>query len=102
LFLGLNHNFTAALFILFVLGIGSLVFTGSTNILIQTTAPDDMRGRSMSIYSMVMQGMVPAGTFVLGAVASLTNLSLTLSGAAVVALALTLWVWLAHPVLRDA
>ncbi|HXP94887.1 MAG TPA: MFS transporter [Candidatus Binatia bacterium] len=99
--LGLNHSFIVALVILFVLGIGSLTFTGLTNILIQTTVPDDMRGRTMSIYSMIMQGMVPAGTLLLGSIASLTNLSVTLTGAGIVGLTIALWVWLANPALRD-
>ncbi len=99
--LGLNHSFIVALVILFVLGIGSLTFTGLTNILIQTTVPDDMRGRTMSIYSMIMQGMVPAGTLLLGSIASFTNLSVTLTGAGIVALMIALWVWLANPELRD-
>jgi MFS family permease len=100
--LGLNHNFSVALVILFFLGIGSLLFTGSTNILIQTMAPDDVRGRTMSIYSMIMQGLVPGGTLVLGSIAAFTNLSATLTGAGIVALAIVAWVWVAHPALRDA
>lgn len=99
--LGLNHSFAVAFVILFALGIGSLTFTGLTNILIQTTAPDDMRGRTMSIYSMIMQGMVPAGTLLLGSIASITNLSVTLTGAGIVGLTIVLWVWLANPALRD-
>jgi MFS family permease len=99
--LGLNHSFWVALPILFVLGIGSLTFTGSTNILMQTGVPDEMRGRTMSVYSMIMQGMVPAGTLLLGSIASVTNLSVTLTGAGIVALASVVWVWLAHPALRE-
>jgi MFS family permease len=102
LLLGLNHSFWLALIILFGLGIGSLSFTGSTNILMQTGVPDDMRGRTMSVYSMVMQGMVPAGTLLLGSIASVTNLSVTLTGAGIAALVSVLWVWCAHPAMREA
>lgn len=99
--LGINHSFWFALAILFVLGIGNLSFTGATNILIQIGVPDDMRGRTMSVYSMIMQGMVPAGTLVLGSVAALTSLQVTLEGAGIVSLALVMWTWVAHPRLRE-
>lgn len=99
--LGVNRSFAAALPILFVLGIGSLAFTGATNVLLQTGVPDEVRGRTMSVYSMIMQGMVPGGTLVLGSVAAITNLSVTLTGAGIVALAAVLWVWLAHPAVRE-
>jgi hypothetical protein len=56
----------------------------------------------MSIYSMIMQGLVPGGTLVLGSIAAFTNLSATLTGAGIVALAIVAWVWVAHPALRDA
>ncbi len=99
--MGLNHSYWLAIAILFVLGIGSLSFTGASNILIQIGVPDDMRGRTMSVYSMIMQGMVPAGTLILGSIAALTSLSATLAAAGIVSLVIVMWTWFAHPALRD-
>lgn len=100
--LGLSHAFFVSLGILFFLGLGNLSFTGTSNVLIQTLAPDEMRGRAISVYSMTLQGMVPTGTLVLGAIAFATDLSGTLVVAGLVGLALLAWTWFAHPALRAA
>ena len=62
----------------------------------------DERGRAVSIYSMIMLGVVPAGTLVIGAVASLFTLRHVMVVAGALALASIIWVWLAHPALRKA
>ena len=100
--LGLTHSFAVAVGALFLLGLGNLSFTGASNILIQTLAPSDIRGRAISVYSMILLGMVPAGTLILGSIAAATNLSATLTGAGVVALVALAWTWVAHPALRSA
>jgi MFS family permease len=54
-----------------------LVFTGftmmmqftSTNTLIQAMVPDQLRGRVMSLYSMMFLGMMPLGSLLAGAIA---------------------------------
>ena len=42
----------------------------ASNTLIQAMVPDDLRGRVMSIYSMMFMGMAPFGAFLGGAVAN--------------------------------
>ncbi|HEY0797590.1 MAG TPA: MFS transporter, partial [Candidatus Baltobacteraceae bacterium] len=73
--LGLTHVFWIALPILTVLGVAVLSFAGSSNVLLQTLAPDDMRGRAISVFSMILLGGVPLGSLALGALASVTGLS---------------------------
>jgi MFS family permease len=100
--LGLIATMPSALGMLFVLGIANLAFTGAANYLLQTLAPNEVRGRAVSVYSMILLGFVPCGALVLGTVASVSNLSSALLGAGVVALAVSTWVWIAHPALRKA
>lgn len=47
----------------------SMLLGGSTNILIQLTSRDEMRGRAMAIYAMSFMGFLPCGTLILGALA---------------------------------
>jgi MFS family permease len=100
--LGFIHVMGAALGVLFALGIANLAFTGSANYFLQTLAPNEVRGRAVSVYSMILLGLVPCGALVLGSLASVTTLSLALICAGAVAFAASVWVWLAHPALREA
>jgi MFS family permease len=100
--LGYTHDFTVALFEQAVLGFGMMSFIGSSNVLVQTLSPDEMRGRAVSVYSMTILGLVPAGTLVLGFLGSQIGLSLAFVCGGAVALVAGVWVWLAHPALRRA
>lgn len=100
--LGLTHSYWIAFGLLFFVGIGNISFTGSSNIILQILTPDGMRGRAMSVHSMILQGGVPAGTLLLGSIAAATNLSVTLAGAGALALLSLLVVWLTHPAVRNA
>lgn len=98
--LGLTTRFVPAALILAVVGAATLSFIGSSNILLQTLAPDDMRGRALSVYSMILLGLVPLGSLLVGAVASLFGLRWTFVGAGAVAVAVALWIALTKPALR--
>ncbi|GAC1598791.1 MAG: MFS transporter [Candidatus Velthaea sp.] len=98
--LGLTANMTVALMDLTLIGLATLTFLGSSNILMQTLSPDDMRGRSISVYSMIVLGFVPAGSLLLGSIASIAGLRATLLWGGVLAILCTLWVYAVHPRLR--
>ncbi len=66
-----------ALPVLFAIGVGTLALLGATNTLIQTLSPDDVRGRALSIYTMIAIGVVPLGALVDGAIAALIGLRAT-------------------------
>ena len=100
--LGYTHDFKLALFEQAVLGFGMMSFVGSSNVLVQTLSPDEMRGRAVSVYSMTILGIVPAGTLVLGFLGSQIGLSLAFVCSGALALVTGVWVWLAHPALRRA
>ena len=68
------HSVVGALPALFTIGVGTLAFLGATNTLIQMLSPDAVRGRAIAVYTMVAIGVVPAGSLILGAVASVIGL----------------------------
>jgi MFS family permease len=99
--LGITHVFVVALGILVVLGMAVLSFAGSSNVLLQTIAPDEMRGRAISVFSMIMLGFVPLGSLALGSLATLIGLprAIVLGGA--VSLLLAMVVFMKNAALRE-
>jgi len=59
----------ASLAILAVAGVGLIVALNMTNSLLQTLAPDALRGRVMSVYTLAFFGFVPLGGLLIGTVA---------------------------------
>jgi len=83
-------------------GCAMIVNNAITNTLIQTTAPDHLRGRVMGFYSFVFVGMAPFGAFLFGVVAEHVGVPTTLAaGGAIVALAVTIAGWMV-PEIRNA
>jgi predicted MFS family arabinose efflux permease len=76
--LGFVHVFAVAFAVLMMIGLAVLSFVGSSNVLLQTLSPDDMRGRSISVFSMIILGLVPLGSLLLGSIATVTGLSAAL------------------------
>jgi MFS family permease len=64
-----TRNFYVALAFLFVAGFGMLLFFSTTNTVLQTIVPDEMRGRVMGVWSLVFGAMIPLGSLEAGAVA---------------------------------
>jgi len=75
-------------------GCAMIINNALTNTLLQTTAPDHLRGRIMGFYSFVFVGMAPFGAFLFGLVAEHVGAPATLAaGGAIVALAVTIAGW---------
>ncbi len=98
--LGFVHDFVPALAILVVLGLAVLAFTGTTNVLIQTLSPDEMRGRAISVFSMIVLGLIPLGSLVLGSLASVAGLGTSLSIGGAIALVVSIAIWCSNAALR--
>src|SRR5205809_3099653 len=64
-----THTFWLALLFLFVAGFGMLLFLSTSNTLLQTIVPDEMRGRVMGVWSLVFGAMIPLGSLEAGSVA---------------------------------
>jgi MFS family permease len=67
--LSLSKSFHLTMGFLVVAGLGFMTQNASANTLVQTTVPDGLRGRVMSVYMMVFQGFFPIGSLIAGAVA---------------------------------
>jgi len=66
--LSLVRQFWAAVPALFVTGFFAVAVTASCNATLQLTAPDALRGRVMSLYTLVFGGSVPLGALLVGVV----------------------------------
>jgi len=97
-FLGLAQTFWGVSAALAGLGVASMLFLGMANTLLQTYTPPDMRGRVMSIYTMIFLGLMPLGAYVLGFAASLSSLSATFLVGGVIVAVVAFGAWLRRDV----
>lgn len=67
---GLAPSYPVTLLCFVVAGWGMVTFNASSNTLIQTIVPDRLRGRMMSLYTLVLLGLMPAGGLLMGALAT--------------------------------
>ncbi len=65
-----SHRLWLSMAFLIPAGFGMMLQMGSTNTLLQVMVPDRLRGRVMSLYSMMFIGMGPIGALVAGAMAA--------------------------------
>jgi MFS family permease len=89
-----------ALMTLIGVGWGGMVLYNMANSLLQTHVPDALRGRVMSIYSMILFGGMPIGALWAGAVAGHIGAPLTLVLSALIALGFAMLFWVRAPQLR--
>jgi MFS family permease len=83
----MSHWFAVSLVLLLFTGGFQMVYMSANQTLIQTTTPDEYRGRVMGIY-MLNQGLLPFGSLVAGAIADVWSapLAVLLMGGSVVVL----------------
>jgi MFS family permease len=91
----LSRIFWLSMAILALCGFAMMIQMGSSNTLIQSMSPDRLRGRVMSVYSMMFMGMAPFGALLAGAVASRLGAPLTVAGGGAVSMgaAIVFWMW---------
>jgi MFS family permease len=82
--LSLSRNFYVALACLLVAGFGMLLFFSTSNTVLQTIVPDEMRGRVMGVWSLVFGAMIPLGSLEVGAVAHFVGTPFALAFGAIV------------------
>ena len=79
-----TKTFSLALLFLFAAGFGMLLFFSTSNTLLQTIVPDEMRGRVMGVWSLVFGAMIPLGSLEAGAVAHWLGTALALGFGAII------------------
>jgi predicted MFS family arabinose efflux permease len=96
----LSRSFHLTLGLLVVAGLGFMTQNATTNTLVQTTVPDGLRGRVMSVYMMVFLGLYPIGSLIAGTVAESFGLPAGAAFGGVVALAYSLYLLWRVPRIR--
>jgi MFS family permease len=88
-------RFGAAVALLFVMGFCGILFMAGSNSTLQLTVPDELRGRIMSLNTMMFAGVTPFGSLLVGWAAEAfgirTSIVIASSCGAAAVLALVLW-----------
>ena len=89
-----SRSLWTSLVLLALAGCAMIVNNSIANTLLQTNAPDYLRGRIMGFYSFVFVGMAPFGAFLLGLAAEHAGAPAAVGvGGAIVALAMVVAAW---------
>jgi MFS family permease len=85
----------AAAALLLIMGFCGILFMAGSNATLQLTVPDELRGRIMSLHTLVFAGITPFGSLLIGSVAEgfgvRSSLVIGSAGGAVAVLALLVW-----------
>lgn len=96
----LSRSFPLSLGLLTVVGCSGTMSMSLTNMIIQLRVPGDLRGRVMSMYTMIAMGMMPLGSMALGTIANFVGVPETLLfggvGCIIALVLVNLWVPTVH------
>lgn len=90
-------NLAFSLTTLLITGLGLMIHMSSSNTIIQSTVDDDKRGRTMSIYMMAMQGMMPFGSLLSGFLAKALGVQQMYAVCGALCLIAAAWFWSGLP-----
>src|SRR5207248_1254736 len=79
----LSRSYPLSVAIMLPLGFAMMTALASSNTLLQSMAPDNLRGRIMSFHTMMFFGTAPLGSLVAGAVAEKLGAPLTVAAGGV-------------------
>jgi MFS family permease len=96
-----SRSLLLSLFLMVFVGMGQVMQNAMANTLLQITAPDHLRGRVMSLYSLVTQGMTHVGGLQAGFVADWIGAPVSVGAGAAVALLYGSFVALRYRKVRD-
>jgi MFS family permease len=83
----MSHWFWLSILLVMPAGFAMILQMASSNTLIQTMVPDELRGRVMAVYSMMFMGMAPFGALLSGAIAQHVGAPLTVRLGGIICLA---------------
>jgi MFS family permease len=99
---GAQHTVLGALLFVGLTSLAVMVFLGMANTLMQTRTPDELRGRVMSVHTMIFMGFMPLGQMLLGSVGTLAGINNAFLAGGVVVGLLAAYTGLRVAALRDA
>ena len=85
-----SHSFALSLALLAGVGFCIVANNATSNTIIQSYVPDHLRGRLMSVWSLVLVGLAPIGSFFAGSLADRTDSLFTVRVGALICLAAAL------------
>jgi MFS family permease len=83
--LGLCRNYYAALGCMALAGFGLVTQLSTGNSLLQLNVPDELRGRLMSLFGLIVMGFAPVGSILYGVAAHYAGAGPSITGGAVIA-----------------
>jgi MFS family permease len=96
----MSHQLWLSVVLLVPTGFSMMVQMAASNTLVQTMSPDRLRGRVMSVYSMMFMGMAPIGSLLAGALAGRLGAPTTVAaGGVICVIGAVIFAW-RLPVLR--
>lgn len=98
----LSRSFWLSGLLLVPTGLALIVQMAASNTLLQLLVPDALRGRVMSLYSMMFMGMAPLGALLAGSLAELIGAPATVGGGGVLCMLAAAWFRRRLPDIRAA
>lgn len=98
----LSRSFWLSALLLAPAGFAMMVQMAASNTLLQLLVPDALRGRVMSLYSMMFMGMAPLGALLAGGLAALIGAPGTVGAGGVLCMLAALWFRRRLPGIRAA
>jgi len=95
-----SHWFVPSLIVLVFCGGFQTLLMGMTNTLLQLNVSPEMRGRVMSVYTLIPMGLMPLGSMVLGSIGDVVGVPLTVGVGAVLVTAATMFAYVVLPDVR--
>jgi MFS family permease len=95
-----SRHLALSVAILIGAGMAMMVQMASSNTLIQSMVPDELRGRVMALYSMMFMGMGPLGALLAGSIAERAGAPMAIAAGGLVTLVAAIVFALRLPVLR--
>ncbi|TFG67224.1 MAG: MFS transporter [Thermomicrobiales bacterium] len=94
--LGIALSFPVAMVLMMGVGFGGILMAATVNTTIQMAVPDGLRGRVMSVYTTIFAGSTPVGGPLMGGLASVFGvaISLAIGGALAIGVGLGALVWI--------
>jgi MFS family permease len=68
-FLSFSHTFGLSLLVMLLIGFTMVTGLDASNTLVQRIVPDELRGRVMAIWTMMLSGLAPFGSLLVGVLA---------------------------------
>src|SRR5262249_56187426 len=82
----MSHELWVSAALLVPAGFWMMVQMAASNTLVQTMSPDNLRGRVMSVYSMMFMGMAPIGSLLAGALAQRLGAPVTVAAGGMISI----------------